>query len=102
MSTRYNKLVRSKILELLEAKGIPYVSHMANEAEYKEKLYEKLLEEAGELSKDRNKEELADLLEVVESIKKLNGWNTAEIEEIRLKKLEKRGSFDQPIILEES
>ena len=99
---KYNKLIRSKILELLDAKGIPYTSHIADESEYKEKLYQKLLEEAQELAKDRNKEELADLLEVLETIKKLNGWDALEIEEIRIKKVQEKGGFDQPIILDES
>ncbi len=87
---------------MLKEKKIPYKSHIASQAEYVEKLYEKLLEEAIELAKDRNPEELADVLEVIEAIKVLNGWTTEEIEVIRLKKLADRGGFDQPIILEES
>jgi predicted house-cleaning noncanonical NTP pyrophosphatase (MazG superfamily) len=87
---------------MLENKKIPYKSHLADSAEYTEKLYEKLIEEAQELAKDRNKEELADLLEVIEAVKKLNGWMSQEIEEIRLKKLQERGSFEEPVILEES
>lgn len=98
----HNKLVRSKIPQILESKNIPYKAHTADKIEYMEKLYEKLLEEAGEVSADRNKEELADLLEVIEAVKKHNGWSTQEIEEIRLKKLAERGGFDEPIILEES
>ena len=99
---KHNKLIRSKILEFLDQKNIPYTYHLADDAEYTQKLYEKLLEEAVEVAKDRNREELADLLEVVEAIKKHNGWSTSEIEEIRLKKLENKGSFEEPIILEES
>jgi predicted house-cleaning noncanonical NTP pyrophosphatase (MazG superfamily) len=102
MTTTYNKLVRSKILEILDAKGITHKSHIADKAEYGEKLYEKLVEESGELAKDRNKEELADLLEVIEAVKKMNSWDTQEIEEIRLKKRSERGDFESPIILEES
>ncbi len=98
----YNKLVRSKVLEILDAKGISYTAHTATPEEYKEKLYEKLLEEAMELAKDRSVEELADVLEVIEAIKALNTWTTEEVEAVRLKKHEERGGFDQPIILEES
>jgi predicted house-cleaning noncanonical NTP pyrophosphatase (MazG superfamily) len=87
---------------MLDKKGISYKSHIADESEYRERLYEKLLEEAGELVKDHNKEELADLLEVIEAIKKLNTWSTAEIEEIRLKKREEKGHFEDPLILDES
>ncbi len=99
---KHNKLVRSKILHMLESKSIPYSSHIASQDEYRDKLYEKLVEEAGELSRDRNEEELADLLEVIEAIKKLNNWSSSDIENIRLKKREERGHFEDPIILEES
>ena len=98
----YNKLVRSKILQILTDKGMPHTAHLAPPEEYKEKLYEKLLEEAGELAQDRNKEELADVLEVIEAIIILNRWSRKEIEMIRLKKRDEKGSFLAPIILEQS
>ncbi len=100
--TIHNKLVRSKILEMLDGKNILYTWHSADKAEYTEKLYEKIVEEAGEFATDRNPEELADLLEVIEVVKALNGWKTEQIEEIRVKKLTELGGFDEPIILEES
>jgi predicted house-cleaning noncanonical NTP pyrophosphatase (MazG superfamily) len=99
----HNKLVRSKIIEGLALKNIPHIYHLAGPEEYQKKLYEKLDEEAKEfIFEPLKKEELADLLEVIEAIKKLHGWESKEIEEIRLKKLKEKGGFDQPIILEES
>jgi predicted house-cleaning noncanonical NTP pyrophosphatase (MazG superfamily) len=98
----HHKLVRSKIPEYLKTKGIPFTVHIADIEEYTQKLYEKLLEEASELTKDRNIEELADLLEVIEAIKDLQGWTTREVEKFRLKKFEEKGGFDEPIILEKS
>ncbi|MDB5254800.1 MAG: hypothetical protein JWL92_176 [Candidatus Nomurabacteria bacterium] len=100
--TIHNKLVRDGIPALLEKKQEPYKSHIADDLEYSDKLYAKLIEEAGEVAKDRNKEEVADVLEVLLSLIKLNGWSMNEIEEIRLQKLQKLGGFEDRIILEES
>jgi predicted house-cleaning noncanonical NTP pyrophosphatase (MazG superfamily) len=100
---KYNKLIRSKVPGILDAKNIPYKICYADDEEYMKKLYEKLLEEAMEFIKDpHNQEELADILEVIETIKKANGWSTQEIEQIRLKKLQSHGGFEEPIILIES
>ena len=99
---KHNKLVRSGIPEYLQSKNIPFKIRKAGKSEYIEKLYQKLYEEARELAKDRTIEELADLLEVIEAIKKLRGWSSQDVEDIRLKKLSERGGFDQPIILVES
>jgi predicted house-cleaning noncanonical NTP pyrophosphatase (MazG superfamily) len=106
MPTKYNKLIRDKILAGLDKKGIPYKSHIADDAEYNEKLFLKVLEESAEVateeSDDKIKEEIADLLEVIEAIKKFKNFSDEEIEEIRLKKLEEKGGFEKRIILDES
>lgn len=99
---RYEKLVRSKVLDDLSARNIPYKSHIAGPAEYDQKLHSKLLEEASEFIKDRSREELADVLEVFYALLEHYRWTYQEIEEIRLKKREEKGSFEEPIILEES
>ncbi len=99
---KYNKLVRDRIPEIIETKGQTCKTHIAEEIEYTTKLKEKLQEEAAEFAKDDNIEELADLMEVVEAIKKLKGFDSAELEKVRLEKHEKRGGFEKRIILEES
>lgn len=91
---------------MLDAKSIEHTEHIADDAEYEEKLFAKLLEETHEVVVEKDDEklkaELADLLEVVEAIKKLKGFTTEEIEKIRLEKLFERGGFEKRIILEES
>jgi len=72
----YNKLVRDNITDMLDTKGIVHTEHIATSEEYEEKLFAKLLEEAAEIVKDKNKEEIADLLEVIEAIKELKGFTT--------------------------
>lgn len=94
---QYNKLVRDKIPQYLDSKGIKYEKRVADDQEYILELYKKLNEEVDEFNKDRNAEELADIIEVIEAIKKLPEFTS--VEEVRLKKLREKGGFESKIIL---
>jgi predicted house-cleaning noncanonical NTP pyrophosphatase (MazG superfamily) len=59
---------------------------------------EKIIEEASELKPQPSKEEIADVLEATYSLIKFEGFSLDEIEKIRKKKAEERGSFDKKII----
>lgn len=93
----YNKLVRDKIPEILDGKGIHYEKRIASDEEYKTELVKKLGEETEEFLRAGSTEELADVIEVIEALKKLSDYEN--VEEIRKNKLEDRGGFDQKIIL---
>lgn len=96
----YNKLVRDKIPEILDQKGVSYEKRVASPEEYKIELIKKLEEELKEFigaTPSKKPEELADILEVIEALKKLPEY--ANLEEIRQKKLEERGGFGDRIIL---
>ncbi len=93
----YNKLVRDKIPEILERKGVSYEKRIASPEEYKEELVKKLVEEVGEFTEAGDPEELADVLEVIEALRKLPEYD--KIEDLRLQKREERGGFDEKIIL---
>jgi predicted house-cleaning noncanonical NTP pyrophosphatase (MazG superfamily) len=93
----YNKLVRDKIPEILDAKGIAYEKRIATLEEYRQELIKKLGEEVQEFVEAGSPEELADVLEVIEALRELSDY--AAVEEIRLKKLEERGGFKEKIIL---
>ncbi len=97
MTTLYNKLVRDKIPEILDKKRVYYEKRIAGAEEYKSELVKKLKEETEEYSQDGSLEELADVLEVIEAIKKLPEY--ANVEDVRLKKKEERGGFEEKIIL---
>lgn len=93
----YNKLVRDRIPEILDGKGVMYEKRIASSEEYKQELIKKLTEEVSEFAQAGDPEELADVIEVIEALKKLPEYENAE--ELRLKKLEERGGFDDKIIL---
>lgn len=93
----YNKLVRDKIPEMLDGKGIPYEKRIAAPEEYKSELIKKLTEEVSEFAEAGDPEELADVLEVIEALRKLPEYQ--DVEGLRLKKRDERGGFDERIIL---
>ena len=99
---KYNKLVRDKIPEYIRKKGGMPITHIADDAEYWEKLKEKLLEEIEEFKKDENTEEFADVLEVLDAIADYKKFGREEVQNVKAKKAEGRGKFKERIILEES
>jgi predicted house-cleaning noncanonical NTP pyrophosphatase (MazG superfamily) len=93
----YNKLVRDKVPEILDEKGVSYEKRIASPEEYKAELIKKLGEEIQEFSEAGDLEELADVVEVIEALKQLPEYS--DVETIRQKKREERGGFDEKIIL---
>jgi predicted house-cleaning noncanonical NTP pyrophosphatase (MazG superfamily) len=99
---KYNKLVRDKIPEYIRGKGEAAVTHIAGDEEYWEKLKEKLQEEINEFEQEASADELADILEVLDAIIDYKKFDRAEIAKIKTDKAEKRGKFQERIILDES
>jgi len=93
------KLVRDKIPEI--ATNGEFIK-LSDEG-YTKYLKEKLIEEATEynkaISKENRIEELADVLEVFYAILDNEKIYLDELEEIRLKKLDERGGFENKIAL---
>ncbi|MBI4193078.1 MAG: nucleoside triphosphate pyrophosphohydrolase [Candidatus Colwellbacteria bacterium] len=99
---KYNKLVRDKVPEIITSKGEACMTHIASDAEYWEKLTEKLVEEAGEFREGGTIEELSDVLEVADAIANYKGFDQAMIRDIRDRKIAEKGGFSGRIILDES
>ncbi len=97
-----NKLVRDRIPEIIKQKGKVPITHIADDKEYWQKLKEKLQEEVDEFIEDNNKEELADILEVVYAICDFKKIDKEKLEILRKKKAEERGRFKDKIILDET
>jgi predicted house-cleaning noncanonical NTP pyrophosphatase (MazG superfamily) len=95
----YNKLVRDKIPEIIEASGKTCETEILSDEEYLQMLDKKLDEELAEYHKEQNIEELADLLEVLYATAKARGYSIEEIEYVRIEKRNTRGGFDEKILL---
>ena len=98
---QYNKLVRDRIPEIIEASGKNCVNEILSDADYLELLDAKLDEELAEYHKDQNVEELADLLEVIYAAAKARGYTLEQLEVVRAEKASKRGAFEKKILLKE-
>ena len=95
----YNKLVRDRIPEIIEASGAACRTEILSDEKYLEMIDAKLDEELAEYHKDQNVEELADLLEVIRAATLARGYSLDELEAVRANKYDKRGGFEQKILL---
>ena len=98
---QYNKLVRDKIPEIIDASGKTCRTEFLSDDEYLKMLDAKLDEELSEYHKDQNIEELADLIEVIYAAAKARGYTLEELEQVRAEKAAKRGGFEKKILLKE-
>ena len=101
MIIQYNKLVRDRIPEIIEASGKSCVTEILPDEEYLKMIDAKLDEELAEYHKDQNIEELADLIEVIYAAAKARGCTLEELERVRAEKAAKRGGFEKKILLKE-
>ena len=99
----YNKLVRDKILEIIEAENLAYQSRVLKPEEHLTEIKKKLYEEVKEVDETINREdaleEMADVLELLHAALKVYGAEFTELEAIRVNKKKKRGGFDEGLYL---
>ncbi len=95
----YNKLVRDKIPEIIQAEGKSLKTRILTDEEYLEALLAKLEEEVAELKEARNIEEMGDVHEVLRALADVLGIDRDELEKVRADKAAKRGGFQQKIYL---
>ena len=101
MIKTYNKLVRDRIPEIIEASDKTCVTEILSDEDYLRMVDAKLDEELAEYHKDQNIEELADLMEVIYAAAIARGYTLEELEQVRAEKAEKRGGFVKKILLKE-
>ena len=97
--TVYEKLVRDRIPDIIEANGEKPLVRILSGEEYIRALEQKLDEEAGEYHQAKNAEELADILEVVFALSDAIGYTREELMEIYQKKHDSRGGFSKRYFL---
>lgn len=98
---KYHKLVRDKIPEIIEGQGKTCITEILSQDGYIQMVDEKLNEELAEYQESKSLEELADLLEVMEAAVKARGYTWEQLLVIRDDKRQKRGGFENRILLKE-
>ena len=101
MAKVYQKLVRDRIPEIIEADGKTCVIETLSDSRYLEMLDAKLAEELAEYQESKSLEELADLLEVMRAVVQARGWTWGQLEQVRQEKAMQRGGFEKKILLKE-
>ncbi len=103
MEKTYNKLIRDKVPDSIEADG--HIGHyeILDDIRFAEELKKKLVEESLEVANSQDRDslvkELADLAEVSHTIMQRTGITSEEVEAERLSKLESKGGFEKQIYL---
>lgn len=101
MTKVYQKLVRDRIPEIIEADGKTCVTETLSDSRYLEMLDAKLAEELAEYRESKSLEELADLLEVMRAVVQARDWTWEQLEQVRQEKAVQRGGFEKKILLKE-
>lgn len=97
----YNKLVRDRIPDIIQAEGNGCTVEILKDDEYLRMLDKKLDEELAEYHGSQNLEELADLLEVIHAVVIARGYTLEDLERARAEKADKRGVFRYKILLKD-
>lgn len=100
-SKKYDKLIRDKIPEIIEASGSKAVIEVLDNDSYHKYLNIKLAEEFKEYQESGSIEELADLVEVVYALLDCMGMSREQFEAIRSSKNIDRGAFKKKLLLKE-
>ena len=99
----YDKLVRDRIPEIIQKEGNTADIIILSEESFIQAIKEKLIEEATEVCNAQNRDdilsELADLQEVMDTIKQLYNINTLEVNTIQAVKALQRGKFEKRLYL---
>ena len=99
----YNKLIRDRIPDRIENSGGIGSYRILNSKEFEKRLIQKVEEEASGLisaeSKQELTDELADVIEVVEEIKRIKKISGKQITVARQKNMKRKGGFKKRIFL---
>jgi predicted house-cleaning noncanonical NTP pyrophosphatase (MazG superfamily) len=103
MRVTYNKLIRDRIPEIIEADGHRAITRVLDSDAYRDALLAKLVEEAHEAqaaSTDTLPAELADVLEVLLALVPTLGMTWQELTALAATRRDQRGGFTRKLFLE--
>jgi predicted house-cleaning noncanonical NTP pyrophosphatase (MazG superfamily) len=99
----YNKLIRDGIVAKMKKFGVAFEIEKLNKKQYEKALFAKLEEEAGGVLNAKTKKELmyelADILVVIDEIKKFKKIKTAELRGFQKANIQKKGGFSKRLWL---
>lgn len=98
----YDKLVRDRIPEIIEASGSKCEIEVVNDEIALDYLYKKLDEEVNELLVDKNLDEIADVIEVLFAIASKIGYSESDVLDKRNEKKNTHGGFEDNLILKKT
>ncbi len=100
---KYNKLIRDRILEIIEEAGVKSSFRVLNKKEYLKEIKKKIIEEAKELVTAKSKKEvineIVDIQELVDVIMSELGLAKSQIKKQQKIKNKKRGGFKKRLFL---
>ncbi|MDZ7705545.1 MAG: nucleoside triphosphate pyrophosphohydrolase [Trueperaceae bacterium] len=102
MRKNYDKLIRDRIPEIMDAQGVTYQVRVMTDAEYQAALREKIVEEANEVVQASPVEitkELADLQEVMDALMVAVGVTPEEVRAMQIERRDERGGFSERLKL---
>ena len=89
----YNKLIRDNNVKIMEDKGCKVTYEILDDKKYGEEIDKKLA--------DYSVEEMADVMEVIYAILEYRGTSMEEVEQVRIKKRNRKGAFKNKIFLKD-
>lgn len=100
----YRKLIRDNIPEKIAKKGSRCETRVLDDAEYEQELFKKIAEEGSGVVSATTRaeliEELADVQDVIDEIKRLKGITAEEVRAAQSAAREKKGGFEKRLFLE--
>lgn len=99
MKRVYNKMVRDKIAVIIRDAGMKPVIDTVSDTEAIQLLAKKLLEESAEFNENICVEELVDLQEVIDALKKKMHISEEEFKRVKQAKLDVRGGYELNVFL---
>ena len=98
---KYDKLVRDKIPAIIKENGKKCKTKSLKPEDIEKYYRAKVLEEMDELFEDPCPEEMADLMEVVDCLRRALKLSIEDVIEVKHTKRQERGGFEKGIILRE-